>query len=287
MGDVNLQNVGKLYEVVPAFAVAYGFQILGALVFLLVGLKVAGWAANKVTALCMARAVDVALARFIGNVTKIVCIAFVVVITLGNFGISIAPLIALAGASAFGATLAIQGPLSNYGAGVSILLGRQFQIGDTITVGKTSKVSGVVEDITLAVTKLVGEDGEHITIPNKEIVGEVIVNSDDRRIVETRIAISDIANVERAITVLRDVLQGDEAVTKAPPPVVGVHDFTYGGVILGLRFWVRSRRYYEVRYSVNTELMAALRAAKVSLAPGAPMALAAPFLSAEAEVLKN
>jgi small conductance mechanosensitive channel len=38
-------------------------------------------------------------------------------ITLKNFRITIAPLIALASAPAFGATFAIQGPLSNYGAG--------------------------------------------------------------------------------------------------------------------------------------------------------------------------
>ncbi len=287
MGDVNLQQVGKLYEALSAFAVSYGFQILGALVFLLVGLKLASWSANRVIQLCASKSVDPALARFIGSLTKIVFVGFVVVITLGNFGISIAPLIALAGASAFGATIAIQGPLSNYGAGVSILLGRSFKVGDTITVGKAHKVSGVVEDVTLAVTKLVGEDGERITIPNKEIVGEVIVNSDVRRIVEARIALTDTADAERAISTLRAVLQGEETVAKAPPPVIGVHDFTYGGVILGLRFWVPSRRYYEVRYAVNTALTAALRRAGVSLAPTAPLALAAPLLSGEADLTKN
>jgi small conductance mechanosensitive channel len=57
----------------------------------------------------------VTLAGFIGNVVRLVVIAFIV--TLKKFGITIAPLIALAGAAAFGATFAIQGPLSNYGAG--------------------------------------------------------------------------------------------------------------------------------------------------------------------------
>jgi small conductance mechanosensitive channel len=287
MDQVNLQQVGKLYETLSAFAVSYGFQILGALVFLLVGLKLASWSANKMVALCATKSVDPALARFIGSLTKIVFVGFVVVITLGNFGISIAPLIALAGASAFGATIAIQGPLSNYGAGVSILLGRSFKVGDTITVGKAHKVSGVVEDVTLAMTLLVGEDGERITIPNKEIVGEVIVNSADRRIVEVRIALTDMEDTKRAIATLRSVLQGQDAVAQAPPPVIGVHDFMYGGVILGLRFWVPSRRYYEVRYAVNTALTTALRSAGVSLAPAVPLAVAAPLLSGEADVTKN
>lgn len=58
----------------------------------------------------------VTLAGFIGNVVRLVVIAFI--ITLKKFDITIAPLIALASAPAFGATFAIQGPLSNYGAGL-------------------------------------------------------------------------------------------------------------------------------------------------------------------------
>ena len=111
-----------------------------------------------------ARNLDQTLARFFSNVVKVVLIGFVAVITLGNFGVAIAPLIALAGASAFGATLALQGPLSNYAAGLIIILTRPFVVGNTIAV---SEVSRVVEDIKLPATTLIGEDGEFITVPNK------------------------------------------------------------------------------------------------------------------------
>ncbi len=92
-----LEAVSKLIDTVVEFGVSYGFQILGALVFLLIGLKVAGWTGRKVATLTEAKEVDPALARFIGNITKLIVIGFVIIITLGNFGISIAPLIALAG----------------------------------------------------------------------------------------------------------------------------------------------------------------------------------------------
>ena len=144
------------------------------MLFLFAGLKIAGWTGRKTAALATGKSIDPSLARFIGNIVKLVTIAFVAVITLGNFGVSTSPLIALAGASAFGATLALQGPLSNYGAGFAILMSLQFLVGDSITIGK---VSGAVEDITLAATVLTGEDGEKITVPNKEIVGQMIVNS--------------------------------------------------------------------------------------------------------------
>jgi len=276
--DKNLEAINALIDTVVEFSVAYGFQLIGAIVVLLIGLKVAGWSGRKVQALAEAKDIDPSLSRFIGSIVKLVVVAFVIIITLGNFGISIAPLIALAGASAFGATLALQGPLSNYGAGLAILLGRTFGVGNTITVGK---VSGVVEDVTLAATTLVGEDGEKITIPNKEIVGQVIVNSLEKRIVETRIAIGDGEDTDKAIGALRAVLNANAIIDNDPAPQIGVHDFTYGGVILGLRFWVPTQQYYQHRYAINGDLLKGLREAGVSLMPATGVSVTAPGLTAD------
>ena len=199
---------------------------------------------------------------------KIVAIVFLVIITLGNFGVSIAPLIALAGAGAFGATVAIQGPLSNYGAGVSIILARPFVVGNTIAVNKGA--SGVVEEITLAHTILIGEDGERITVPNKEIVGRIIVNSDTRRVVQTKIAIQAGQDIDAAKAALRKAVASVSEITDGPVPEIGIHDFTYGGIILGIRFWVPSSRYFELRYLVNEAAMRELASAGVKLMAAAP-----------------
>jgi len=264
-----LETVSKLLDLLVEFAVQYGFQILGALVFLFAGLKIAGWAGRRVAVLAELKAFDLTLSRFIGNVVKIVMVVFVVIITLGNFGISIAPLIALAGAMAFGATMAIQGPLSNYGAGLSIVLSRPFAVGDTITV---KNISGTVNDIKLAATQLIGEDKERITIPNKEIVGQVIVNSHQNRIVEIEIIVDYAAETDKAIAALLGVLKKHPLVTDTPNAQVGVQDFTYGGVVIGLRFWVPSLKYFQTRFAVNGDLLKALRDADVRL-------LSAPALS--------
>jgi len=259
----DLASLEKLLASLTEFAVEYGFQILGALVFLLIGMKVAGWLSRKLAQVALSKGLNQTLAHFIGNLVKIILIVILVIVTLGNFGVSIAPLVALAGASAFGATLAIQGPLSNYGAGIGIILSRPFVIGDTIAVGGTN---GVVERIGLGATILTGEDGEQILIPNKRIVDQVIVNSDSRRVVQTKIAIADTRNAGRVIDSIRktltdipDIAGGDS------PPQVGIHDFTYGGVVIGARFWVPSTRYYQTRYAVNRAIMDTLRSLDVKL----------------------
>jgi len=275
--DQQVENVNRLLDTLMEFAVTYGFQFVGALVFLFIGLKVAKWAGVRVDKMLGLKNVDQTLARFIGNIVKIIIVVMLVIITLGNFGISTAPLIALAGASAFGATMAIQGPLSNYGAGISIILTRPFSIGNTITVNRN--VSGVVEDITLANTVLLGEDGERITIPNKEIVGRVIVNSETRRVVQTRICIDEAADWEKALDAIRHALAGNEAMADGPAPQVGVHDFTYGGIIIGVRFWVPSKQYFQQRYRVNEAVLSALGKAGIRLLAAGALAVSAPDLS--------
>lgn len=278
--EKNLAALEKLMDTLIQFAVTYGFQIIGALVFLLVGLKVATWLGRRVSGLAEAKHVDVTLAKFLGAFVRILVVVILVIITLGNFGISIAPLIAVAGAGAFGATMALQGPLSNYGAGLSIILGRPFTVGDTITIGRTS---GVVQDVTLAATVLVGEDGERITVPNREIVGKVIVNSEAKRVVQTRVAVPGDVDIARAVEVMRGVLAADAELGGEPGPQVGVHDFTYGGIVLGARFWVPSKRYFEIRYRVNGALLGALRRAGIPLLATPAVALTADSLSADEE----
>lgn len=277
--DQQMQNVSKYVDVLTEFGIEYGFQILGALVFLLIGLKVASWIGGRVGRSLEAKDVDVTLARFIGNVVKLVAIVFLIIITLGNFGVSIAPLIALAGAGAFGATIAIQGPLSNYGAGVSIILSRPFVVGNTITVNKGA--SGVVEEITLAHTVMIGEDGEKITVPNKEIVGRVIVNSESRRVVQTKIAIENGQDINVAKNAAIAALKNVAEIDQSQDPEIGIHDFTYGGIILGIRFWVPSSQYFGLRYAVNESVFAELNKAGIRLMPGSLMSVQGQSLSAD------
>ncbi len=271
--EQNLEVVNKWLEIVIEFAVKYGFQIAGALVFLILGLIVANWLGNRVEKITIARNIDQTLSQFIGSTVKLVLIIMLVIITLGNFGISIAPLIALAGAITFGATLALQGPLSNFGSGLAIILTRPFVVGNVISVHGTS---GIVDKITLGATFLSGEDGEQITIPNKEIVGQIIVNSDKTRILETTICVQSDTDMDALINKIQTILENYPGVVKDPAPQVGIHDFTYGGIIVGLRAWIPGQQYFQIRYGINAAILSALRADDVQLFTPAISAVSLP-----------
>jgi small conductance mechanosensitive channel len=170
---------------------------------------------------------------------KILLVVIVVIITLSNFGIDIAPLVALGGAAAFGICFAVQGPIANYGVNLVIILTRPFLVGDTVLV---QGVSGVVDEATLAHTVLIGEDLEKITIPNRKIVGEILINSDAHRIVESQIVIAADSDPDQAIAAIVAALENVAELTEEGFPQVGIHDFSFGGIILGLRYWVPSSR---------------------------------------------
>jgi small conductance mechanosensitive channel len=244
------------------FIVKYGFQVLSAIIILVIGLMVARKLAAIVSGLLAKRDMDVTLASFIGNITKIVVLGFVIIIAIGKFGISIAPFIAAIGALAFGSSLALQGPLSNYGAGLTIIMSRPFVIGDTLTV---KGVSGVVEDIALAHTQLTTEDGEKITIPNKHIVGEILVNSFQHKIVEATVGISYGDDPEKAIETIQQALSKISQIPSDPAPQIGIEQFGDSSVNIGIRYWVPTNQYFQLMYQANNIILKDLKSAQINI----------------------
>ena len=260
--EQEIAAIQNLSQTVTTFGVTYGFQMVGAIIIIVVGLFVGKWVGRLVERLCAARNFDVTLSRFFANVAKVLVLVFVAIIALGKFGITIAPFIAAIGAIAFGASLAIQGPLSNYGAGIAIILGRPFVVGNTITL---LDVSGMVEEVRLGATLLSTEDGEIITIPNKQILGEILHNSFANKVVESKIGISYTDDPDQAIAVIQDMLATVSEVTKEPSPQVGIENFADSAIEIGYRYWVPTQQYFQIRYEVNRAVYNGLMTAGINI----------------------
>jgi small conductance mechanosensitive channel len=260
--NIEMETIEKLLDAALQFIVQYSFQILGALIILVIGIYAARWLSKSVVRVCERKNLDVTLGKFLGNVVKVLVLVFVFIITMGQFGISIAPFIAALGALAFGASFAVQGPLSNYGAGLVIILSRPFVVGNTVTV---KGVSGVVDEISLSTTILFTEDGEEITIPNKHIVGEILVNSFANRVVETTVGISYHDPPQRAIEVIRETLGKFPQISSEPAPQIGIQEFADSAINIGLRYWVPTKEYHQTLYRINLAIHGALAEAAITI----------------------
>lgn len=252
----------QLINTIVDFFVSYSFQVVGAILLLVVGVVVARLVSSFLMKLFERKNFDVTLSRLVASAAKVTILAFVIIIAIGKFGITIAPIVAALAAMVFGVSFAIQGPLSNYGAGLVIIFGRPFVVGNTITV---AGVSGVVEEVGLGSTILTDEDGVKITIPNKHIVGEVLHNSQQRRIVEEVVGISYNSNPEKAISIIRKTLDGFEEVPKEPTPQVGIQEFGHSSINIGLRYCVPSRKYFQTLYDVNLAVYKQLKEADIEI----------------------
>ena len=241
-----IETAERYLDMIIEFGVQYGFQVIAAIITLIIGLIVARWLSRLVVRTCEKRNFDITLSRFLGNAVKLVIIGFVLIISLGKFGITMTPFIAAIGAVAFGSSLALAGPLSNYGAGLTIIVTRPFVVGNTITV---KGVSGVVEEVGLGATHLSTEDGEEITIPNKHIVGEILTNSFENKVVEMTIGISYDDDTHQATRAIEEALKQIPAIVDTPAPQIGIQEFADSSVNIGMRYWVPTKQYFETLFS--------------------------------------
>ncbi|ACL03281.1 MscS Mechanosensitive ion channel [Desulfatibacillum aliphaticivorans] len=255
-------ELDKALGVATDFVVNYSFQIFGAMVILIVGWLLAGWLAKTITRLCDGRNMDPMLSRFLGGVSKVLVLIFTVILALDKFGISLGPFVAALGALTLGASFAVQGILSNYGAGLTIIMTRPFTLGHTVTM---AGVRGVVEDITLASTILITEDGEKIMIPNKHIVGEILTNSFAYSVVETKVGISYNSDPEAAIEAINNALKNFEDIPEEPASQIGIEAFADSSINIGVRYWAPTIKYYDLQYKVNLAIYKALKEVGVEI----------------------
>ncbi|MCZ6664710.1 MAG: mechanosensitive ion channel family protein [Gammaproteobacteria bacterium] len=253
----------QIYELIINFLVTYSFQIAGAIVILIAGFVIGGWVSRIVLRMQERRNVDVTLRQFIASTARLAVIGLFLIIAVSKLGISITPLIAAIGGLAVGASFALQGPVSNYGAGLIIIMTRMYKVGDTINV---QKCSGVVTSIDLATTHLVAEDGEDIIIPNKHIVGEIHRNSYANRLVEGRVGIDGTADPDKASAIIEKVIAPTNDLPKSPVPVIGIEAFEGAAIVLGYRFWVPTKRYFELMFTVNNGIHREMTTAGIRLA---------------------
>lgn len=262
MIEEEIASLTKAYDTIVEFMVNYSFQVVGAIIILIIGLIAANLLGRSLDRLMTKRNVDITLRKFMLNLVRILVLGCFIIISLGKFGITIAPFVAALGALTFGVGLALQGPISNYGAGLAIILSRPFKVGDTVTV---NDVSGQVEEVKLANTTLLTEDGVVITIPNKLIIGEIIHNSYQYKIVESIIGIDYSDSPELAVNTILTALSNLDFIPEDPKPQVGIDGFGDFSINIGLRFWVPMDAYFECKYRANQAVYSALKDAGVTI----------------------
>ena len=257
-----LQEINKFYETLIEFITNYSLQIVGAILIMVIGVIAARYVHKITLRLLLSKNLDETISKFVANLIRFLVIAMMAILALGKLGISIAPFIAALGALSLTAGLALQGSVSNFAAGIVLIITKPFKIGDTITI---HDVYGEVEDIKLAYTVLVNEDGEQITIPNKFMIGDILVNSFTYRIVEGSVGVAYESDIELAIQTIQQSIQEQKDVNHDREAIVGIEKFNDSSIDIAYRYWVPTKEFFKIQYEVNLDIFNALQKENITI----------------------
>lgn len=258
------QSMMTTIETVREAVTTWGIKALGALVVLIVGLIAAKWIRASLKKALSKREVDATLVPFLSSLVYYLTLAFVVIAVLSMFGVEATSLVAILGAAGLAVGLAMQGTLSNFAAGVMLLIFRPFKVGDFVDAGG---VAGSVVEIAIFSTTLHSPDNVRITVPNSSIYGTVIKNftANDTRRNDMVVGISYDDDIGKAIEVLERCVNADERVLKDPAPMIAASELADSSVNLIVRPWCKKEDYWGLRCDLTRKMKEELEAAGCSI----------------------
>lgn len=231
-----------LTQTVKELVTLWGIKAIMAIVILIIGLWIAKLLRNITKKLLRKRAIDETIISFLGTLVYVLLVVVVIIAVLRQVGIETTSFIAIIGAAGLAIGFALQGSLSNFAAGVLMLVFRPFKAGDFIEGGGTM---GAVEEIHIFTTHLKTPDNKVVIVPNSKIMGDNITNfsAKEQRRVDLVFGIGYGDNMKKAKKILEDVLSQDDRVLKEPAPTIGVVELGDSSVNIVCRPWVKTADY--------------------------------------------
>lgn len=242
----------------------WGTRMVGVLVLLFVAWILAGW----ISRLCvrgMSKAqIDETLTRFVGSLVRWLIILLAMLACVGAFGIPTTSFAALIGAAGLAVGLAFQGTLSNFAAGVMLLVFRPFNVGDVINAGGQT---GKVFSIQLFTVVIDTFDNRRIIIPNSAVFGSTIENITFHPIrrADVNVGCDYSADIDQTREILMAAAQGVDGGLDDPEPVVFLRGLGASSVDWSVRVWANKDDFGTVQQATIRAVKNALDAAGIGI----------------------
>jgi small conductance mechanosensitive channel len=252
--------INKVYELLTV----YGLKILAALAIFIVGRWVAQGVRKMLQRVMTKSKVDSTLVTFTANLAYIALLAFIVIAALGQLGIQTTSFIAILGAAGLAVGLALQGSLSNFAAGFLLIIFRPFKVGDLI---EGAGVFGVVEAIQIFTTQLKTADNKTVIVPNAKLTDDNIVNWTVKgtRRVDMVMGIGYEDDIDKARSLMADIIAADDRVLKDPAPQISVSELADSSVNFVVRPWVKVEDYWGVYFDLTEKIKKSFDANGISI----------------------
>lgn len=244
-------------ETLTALGAQWGGRLLAALAVFVVGRWIVGLIIRWLNVGMRRAEVDDTLMGFLDNVLRTALMVLVLLTVASVMGIPTTNFLAIIGAAGLAVGLALKDSLSNFSAGVMLVLFRPFRAGDFI---EAAGVSGTVEEIGIFKTDIKTPDNRIVIVPNGLVYGGTITNysAKDTRRIDLVIGVGYGDAIHRAREIMMDVLKADDRVLGDPEPVVMLLELGASSVDFAVRPWVNRADYWAVRADVLERIKNAL-----------------------------
>ena len=235
-----------IQEIISNYVIPWGINIILALAVFVIGRWLASMIVRGVKRLMKKANMDKALIGFLSSILNAVLLVVVVIAALEQLGVNTTSVLAVFAAAGLAVGLALKDSLSNFSAGVMLIIFKPFKVGDFV---EAAGIAGVVEVIRIFNTQLRTGDNREIIVPNSQIYGGIITNfsAREQRRIDMVIGIGYEDDIRAAKQILEEILQAEERVLKEPAPVILVSELGESSVDLAVRPWVNSADYWNVR----------------------------------------
>lgn len=244
----------QLKTLLVTYAIPIGGKIIGAIVLWIVGRIVIRAVRGMTTRVFERRKLDATLVRYIDSVIGVVLTLVLLISMLSIFGIETTSFAGILAAAGVAIGMAWSGLLSNFAAGVFMIVLHPFKVGDMITA---AGVTGVVKEIGLFATTIDTGDNIRTFVGNSKIFGDNIQNytTNPFRRVDLKAQIAHTVNPTDAIDRLRTRLSKIPNVVKEPAPSVELLEFTAFGPVLAVRPYCHNDHYWDVYFAANKAIV--------------------------------
>ena len=251
--EFKLADMQTYIDLVATHGSVYLLKFLIALAIFVLGRRVARWITSVVIATMRKNGVDSELLGFFDSLMYWGLFALVCITALGQLGVQTASFVAILGAAGLAVGLALQGSLSNFAAGVLIIVLRPFRVGEFVDIAGES---GKIQSIKIFTTELRTGDNKCVIIPNARVLDSNIVNhsSTGRRRVDLVFGIGYDDNIDHARTIILNIMEADPRILKDPAAAVTVAELADSSVNLAVRPWVKSEDYWGVFADMNERI---------------------------------
>ena len=247
MGSSVSELWAHLWDVLSEYAAAAGVRIVGAVIILVVGLKLI-----KVLTRFMERRkgfdkIDPSARSFIRSFLSIALKIVLFLTVAATLGVPMTNLIAILGSAGLAIGLALQGSLRNVAGGLVILIARPFKVGDLIVTNGNPEA--FVQEITILYTTVLTRDNRRIIIPNGGLADSTVINlsAEPVRRVDLEINVSYDSETEAVRAALLEICAGHELILPEPAPFARIIRHDDSAIVFALRVWCKTEHHDIVR----------------------------------------